>query len=45
MSFNLTYAGSGGSLLTTVWLGVAVAEAVAAPLLALALGRAPVEVS
>ena len=45
MSFNLTYAGSGGSLLTTVLLGVAVAEAVAAPLLALALGRAPVEVS
>jgi hypothetical protein len=45
MSFNLTYAGSGGSLLTTVLLGVAVAQAVAAPLMALALGRAPVEVS
>jgi hypothetical protein len=45
MSFNLTYAGSGGSLLTTVVLGVAVAQAVAAPLMALALGRAPVEVS
>ena len=45
MSFNLTYAGSGGSLLTTVLLGVAVAQAVAAPLMALAFGRAPVEVS
>ena len=45
LSFNLTYAGSGGSLLTTVLLGVALAQAVAAPLMALALGRAPVEVS
>lgn len=47
MSFNLTYAGSGGSLLTTVLLGVVLAQAIAVPLMAraLALRPAPAEVS
>ena len=37
LSFNLTYAGSGGSVLTTVLLGVLLAQAMAAPLMARAL--------
>jgi len=47
VSFNLIYvgAGSGGAILTTVLLGVAFSQAIAAPLLALALRRAPTEVS
>jgi hypothetical protein len=45
LSFNLIYAGSGGSLLTTVLIGVVLAQATAAPLMALALRTAPREVS
>jgi len=45
LSFNLIYAGSGGSLLTTVFIAVVLAQAIAAPLLALALRSAPPEVS
>jgi len=37
LSFNLTYAGSGGSLLTTVLFGVVLAQAIAVPAMALAL--------
>ena len=43
LSFNLIYAGS-GTILTTVLLGVALAGAIARPLLALALRPAPGEV-
>ena len=45
LSFNLTYAGSGGSLLTTVVLGVLLAQGIAVPAMALALRPAPPEVS
>jgi len=45
VSFTLTYAGSGGSLLTTVLVGVVLAQAIAAPLMALALRPAPAEVT
>jgi len=45
LSFNLTYAGSGGSLLTTVVLGVLLAQVIAAPAMALALRPASAEVS
>jgi hypothetical protein len=47
-SFSLIYAGSGGSggaILTTVLLGVALSQVIAAPLMALALRPAPPEVS
>jgi hypothetical protein len=44
LSFNLIYAGS-GTILTTVLLGVALAQAIAGPLMALALRPAPPEVS
>jgi hypothetical protein len=43
LSFNLIYAGS-GTILTTVLLGVAFAQAIARPLMALALRPAPGEV-
>jgi hypothetical protein len=43
LSFDLIHAGS-GMLLTTVVLGVALAQAIAGPLMALALRPAPVEV-
>jgi len=45
LSFNLIYGGSGGSLLTTVLLGVMLAQAIAPRLVALALRPAPREVS
>lgn len=45
LSFNLIYAGSGGSLLTTALIGVALAHGVAVLLMALALRPAPAEVS
>jgi hypothetical protein len=44
LSFNVIYAGS-GTILTTVLLGVALAQAIARPLMALALRPAPIEVS
>ena len=44
MSFTLIYGGGGGAILTTVLLGVALAQAIAGPLMALALRPAPVEV-
>jgi len=48
-SFSLIYAGSGarggGAVLTTVLLGVALSQVIAAPLMALALRPAPPEVS
>jgi len=47
-SFSLIYAGSGasgGAILTTVLLGVALSQVIAAPLMALALRPAPPEVS
>jgi hypothetical protein len=44
LSFNLIYAGS-GTILTTVLLGVALAQAIAGPVMALALRPAPPEVS
>ena len=52
LSFNLIYAGpvgswggrGGGTILTTVLLGVALAQTIAGPLMALALRPAPVEV-
>ncbi len=43
LSFTLVYAGA-GTILTTVLLGVALAQAIAAPLMGLALRPAPVEV-
>jgi len=47
VSFNLIYVGSGGggAVLTTVLLGVAFSQAIAGPLMALALRPAPVEVT
>ncbi len=45
VSFNLIYAGSRGAVLTTVLLGVVLAQAVAVPLMALALRPASPEVS
>lgn len=45
LSFTLIYGNSGGSVLTTVLLGVALAQAIAPRLLALALRRASPEVS
>ncbi len=44
LSFTLTYGGSGGSLLATVLVGVLLAQALAVPLMALALRPAPPEV-
>jgi Kef-type K+ transport system membrane component KefB len=46
-SFTLIYAGSsaGSTILTTVLIGVMVAQAIAAPLMALALRPAPPEVT
>jgi hypothetical protein len=41
LSFNLMYAGSGGSLLTTVLLAVVLAQAIAVPALAVALRATP----
>jgi hypothetical protein len=43
LSFTLVYAGA-GTILTTVLLGVALAQAIAGPLMGLALRPAPVEV-
>jgi hypothetical protein len=43
LSFNLVYAGA-GTILTTVLLGVALAQAITGPLLGLALRPALVEV-
>jgi hypothetical protein len=43
LSFNLIYAGA-GTILTTVLLGVALAQAISGPLMGLALRPAPVEV-
>jgi hypothetical protein len=47
LSFTLTYAGSpgAGTILTTVLVGVMLAQAIAAPLMALALRSAPPEVT
>jgi hypothetical protein len=47
VSFNLIYvgAGGGGAILATVLLGVAFSQAIAAPLMALALRAAPPEVT
>lgn len=45
LSFNLIYGSAGGSLLATVLLGVALAQAIAPRLSALALRTAPREVS
>jgi len=44
LSFNLIYAGA-GTILTTVLLGVALAQAISGPLMGLALRPAPVEVT
>ncbi len=44
LSFTLTYGGSGGSLLATVLVSVLLAQALAVPLMALALRPAPPEV-
>ena len=41
LSFNLMYAGSGGSLLTTVLLAVVLAQAIAVPAFAVALRATP----
>jgi len=44
LSFALDCGGSGGSLLATVLVGVLLAQALAVPLMALALRPAPPEV-